>query len=83
MQMKNKKKINEINTGIYIFNNKILFKHIRKINNNNNQSEYYLPDVLPVMLKNKHQITVCKTSNELEIKGINTIEQLYDLEKQI
>ena len=77
------KKINEINTGIYIFNNQILFSNINKINNRNNQSEYYLPDVLPVMLKNKHQITVCKTSNELEIKGINTIEQLYDLEKQI
>ena len=77
------KKINEINTGIYIFNNQILFSNINQINNHNNQSEYYLPDVLPVMLKNKHQITVCKTSNELEIKGINTIQQLYDLEKKI
>ena len=46
----------EINTGIYIFNNQILFSNINKINNRNNQSEYYLPDVLPVMLKNKHQI---------------------------
>ena len=63
--------------------NKILFNNINKINNHNNQSEYYLPDVLPVMLKNNYKITVCKTSNELEIKGINTIEQLYDLEKQI
>ncbi len=77
------KKINEINTGIYIFNNQILFNNINQINNNNNQAEYYLPDVLPVMLKNNYQITVCKTSNELEIKGINTIQQLYDLEKQI
>lgn len=77
------KKINEVNTGIYIFNNQILFSNINQINNHNNQSEYYLPDVLPIILKNKHQITVCKTSNELEIKGINTIQQLYDLEKQI
>ena len=80
---KKQKEINEINTGIYIFNNQILFSNINQINNHNNQSEYYLPDVLPVMLKNKHQITVCKTSNELEIKGINTIQQLYDLEKKI
>ena len=77
------KKINEINTGIYIFNNKILFKHIRKINNNNNQSEYYLPDVLPIILKNKYKIIVHSTSNETEIKGINTIEQLNELEKQL
>ena len=80
---KKQKKINEINTGIYIFNNQILFSNINQINNHNNQSEYYLPDVLPIMLKNKYQITVCKTSNELEVKGINTIQQLYDLEKQI
>ncbi len=77
------KKINEINTGIYIFNNKILFKHIKKINNNNNQSEYYLPDVLPIILKNKYKIIVHSTSNEIEIKGINTIEQLNELEKQL
>ena len=77
------KKINEINTGIYIYNNKILFKHIKKINNNNNQSEYYLPDVLPIILKNKYKIIVHSTSNEMEIKGINTIEQLNELEKQL
>ena len=80
---RNQKKINEINTGIYIFNNQILFENINKIQNNNNQAEYYLPDVLPIMLKNNNKITVFKTSNELEIKGINTIEQLHDLEKQI
>ena len=80
---KKQKEINEINAGIYIFNNQILFSNINQIKNQNNQSEYYLPDVLPIMLKNKHQITVYKTSNELEIKGINTIQQLYDLEKQI
>ncbi len=80
---KEQRKINEINTGIYIFNNQILFSNINEINNQNNQSEYYLPDVLPIMLKNKHLITVCETFNELEIKGINTIQQLNDLEKQI
>lgn len=80
---KNEKKINEINAGIYIFNNQILFENINKINNNNNQAEYYLPDILPIMLKNNNKITVLKTSNELEIKGINTVEQLYDLEKQV
>ena len=77
------KEIKEINAGIYIFDNQILFSNINKINNHNNQSEYYLPDVLPIILKNNYKITVFRTSNELEIKGINTIEQLYDLEKQI
>ncbi len=77
------KKINEINTGIYIFDNQTLFENINKIDNNNNQSEYYLPDVLPVMLDNNCKIMVHKTDNELEIKGINTQEDLHDIEKQI
>ena len=63
---KKQKEINEINAGIYIFNNQILFSNINQIKNQNNQSEYYLPDVLPIMLKNKHLITVCETFNELE-----------------
>jgi len=73
------KKINEINAGIYIFNNKILFKHIEKISNNNNQKEYYLPDVFPLIIKNKQKVSTFKINNDYEIKGVNTIEQLNEL----
>ena len=44
------KNITEIN-GIYIFNNQTLFENINKVKNNNNQSEYYLPDVLEILTK--------------------------------
>ena len=73
------KKINEINAGIYIFSNKILFKHIEKISNNNNQQEYYLPDVFPLIIKNKQKVSTFKINNDYEIKGVNTIEQLNEL----
>ena len=35
------------------------------------------------MLNNNCKVMVHKTDNELEIKGINTLEELYDIEKQI
>ena len=73
------KKINEINAGIYIFNNKILFKHIEKISNNNNQKEYYLPDIFPLIIKNKQKVSTFKINNDYEIKGVNTIAQLNEL----
>ena len=40
------KEIKEINSGIYIFNSKILKEKILLINNNNNQKEFYLNDII-------------------------------------
>ena len=75
------KKIKEINAGVYIFNNNILFKNIKKINNNNKQSEYYLPDVLPLIIKENKNISIYMTKNNNEIRGANTLGQLLELEK--
>lgn len=77
----NQKKIKEINAGIYIFNNKILFENINKINNNNNQSEYYLPDIMPLLINQNYKVLVHQIENENEIKGANTYKQLLELEK--
>ena len=77
------KNIKEINGGIYIFNNKILFKNIDKINNTNKQSEYYLPDIMPIIMKNNDKVIVYQIKNENEIKGANTFEQLHELEKYV
>ncbi len=77
----NQKNINEINAGIYIFNNQVLFENISKISNQNKQSEYYLPDIMPIIMKNHGKVFVHPIKNEHEIKGANTLEQLAELEK--
>jgi len=77
----NQKNINEINAGIYIFNNKVLFENINKINNQNKQSEYYLPDIMPIIMKNNGKVFVHPIKDEYEIKGANTLEQLTELEE--
>ena len=58
-----------------------MFKNIKKINYNNNQSEYYLPDVLPLMIKDNKNIAIYMTQDDNEIRGANTLEQLTELEK--
>jgi len=73
--------INEINSGIYIFNNKILFQLLPKLRNNNSQSEYYLPDVLTMIVNSNGNIGLEKSNNFIEIQGVNTMEQLLSLEK--
>jgi len=69
-------KENEINTGIYIFDSTELFKILPKINNNNKQKEYYLTDVLNILLDENQPVFIEKTMNVNEIIGINTLEQL-------
>jgi UDP-N-acetylglucosamine diphosphorylase/glucosamine-1-phosphate N-acetyltransferase len=70
-------KINEINSGIYLFDSKTLFKNIHLIENKNMQKEYYLTDIFNYI--NKNDISVLLTKNENEIYGINTIEQLKEI----
>jgi len=75
--------IKEINSGIYVFDCKLLFENLPKLNNSNAQREYYLPDVLP-LLKNsgaKVGVEICETFSE--IQGINTVAELKAVEDKI
>ncbi|MFI3255894.1 MAG: bifunctional UDP-N-acetylglucosamine diphosphorylase/glucosamine-1-phosphate N-acetyltransferase GlmU [Psittacicella sp.] len=72
------KLISEINTGIMIISSKVLISLIGKINNNNAQKEYYLTDIVDLIDNNK--INSVTTDDEMQISGINTMEQLADLE---
>lgn len=75
------KAINEINSGIYIFKKEPLFKALHRVDNNNAQGEYYLPDVFKLFLEDNLKISALLTSNFNEIRGINTVEQLSEAEK--
>ena len=72
-------KINEINAGIYVFDNEMLLSYITKIDNHNAQNEFYLPDIINIMKQNGHHTAIYKTPNINDIKGINNKEQLIEL----
>ena len=72
-------KINEINSGIYLFDNKTLMDKINLIKDSNKQNEFYLTDIFEFIDKNK--ISVYNTKQTDEINGINTIKQLNELSK--
>ena len=73
-------RIKEINSGIYVFNNQILFELLPKLGNSNEQLEYYLPDVLSMIISNGGKIGLEKIKNINEIQGVNTMDQLSYLE---
>ena len=72
------KTIREINSGIYIFDSKVLIDKIPFIKNDNMQKEYYLPDIFNFM--DKQKTSIYKINNYDEISGVNTMQQLKKLE---
>lgn len=74
-------KINEINSGIYCFDNKKLFNHVDEINNNNAQAEYYLPDLVEIFNKNDYKVGAYVTPNLEETYGVNDLIALSSASK--
>lgn len=75
------KKIKEINPAIYIVNTKALFDALKRITPENNQKEYYLTDIFHFIPKEK--IGTVVTNDELEVTGVNSIEQLKEMENAL
>lgn len=72
----------EMNSGIYIINNQLLFEALKHLKNDNSQGEYYLTDVFKYFKNNGKRIGAYAVNNLTEISGINTVEQLEELEKE-
>ena len=69
-------KIREINAGAYCFDVKKLYGALERVNNDNAQGEYYLPDVLSILKGDGEKICVFTAEYCEETIGINTREQL-------
>lgn len=70
------RKINEINSGIYVFDKAMLFDGLRHITPHNAQKEYYLTDVFHYFWERNLPVHALPAQDAREIKGINTLEQL-------
>ncbi len=74
------KTITELNTGLYVFEAGKLLPALSKIKNNNVQKEYYLTDVPAILREEGAKIGVCELRLGSEIIGVNTLEQLHEVE---
>ncbi len=73
--------VNEINTGTYCFDNKSLFETLTKVDNNNAQGEYYLPDVIELLKENDEIVGAFKLDNMDEALGVNNRVALAEATK--
>jgi len=75
--------IKEINTGIYIVKNNVLFEALDKVDNKNKKGEYYLTDIVNI-LKNEHAkigTYILKTS--YKAMGVNDLYSLSIAESKL
>ncbi|MGJ5713484.1 bifunctional UDP-N-acetylglucosamine diphosphorylase/glucosamine-1-phosphate N-acetyltransferase GlmU [Staphylococcus auricularis] len=63
--------ITEISSGIFAFDNQTLFEQLEHVKNDNAQGEYYLPDVLSLILDQQGTVEVYHTDDFEEIMGVN------------
>lgn len=70
------KKINEANTGVYIFKYERLIEAASKIDNNNVKGEYYLTDAIKILSDGGYKVESYQIEDEDEVLGVNSKAQL-------
>ena len=73
--------IKEVNPSYYLFNNKILFDSVKKVKPDNVKNEYYLTDVLSIMLTAGLKVVAVTAVLPEEALSINSREQLSKTSK--
>jgi UDP-N-acetylglucosamine diphosphorylase/glucosamine-1-phosphate N-acetyltransferase len=74
------KTIKEWNPGIYIFKVPEIFEILNNIKTNNASKEYYLTDAIGLAQESSMKIKAIKIQNSDEVIGVNTTDQLEELE---
>jgi bifunctional N-acetylglucosamine-1-phosphate-uridyltransferase/glucosamine-1-phosphate-acetyltransferase GlmU-like protein len=80
------KMVNKVNCGVYAFESAVLCKYLPLLTNKNAQGEYYLTDIIELIKVGENiQVDLYEIheDRQMEIMGVNTIEQLQDLERQV
>jgi len=75
--------IREINSGIMVFEAKALFETIWKIKSNNDQGEFYLTDIVALLIKKRRKVAAIVVGDEKEIIGVNSRVQLAEVNKAL
>ncbi len=75
------KAVREINTGILAAPAGSLRKWIAALRNDNAQGEYYLTDIIALAVADGVSVTTCNPQHEWEILGVNSKQQLAELER--
>ncbi|HEY3150922.1 MAG TPA: bifunctional UDP-N-acetylglucosamine diphosphorylase/glucosamine-1-phosphate N-acetyltransferase GlmU [Candidatus Binatia bacterium] len=75
--------IREINAGVYVVSAPFAFAALSEVKNHNQQSEYYLPDIVAIGLAQGADVETVRVDDVREMLGVNTREELAFMEKDL
>jgi bifunctional UDP-N-acetylglucosamine pyrophosphorylase/glucosamine-1-phosphate N-acetyltransferase len=75
------RRLHEINSGTYLFDNRSLFQALAKVKNDNTQQEYYLTDVVGILREEGKLVLGFCTDDEAEVIGVNDRIALSEAER--
>jgi bifunctional UDP-N-acetylglucosamine pyrophosphorylase/glucosamine-1-phosphate N-acetyltransferase len=73
--------VREINVGFYCFDADAFWKHVHEIRPDNPAREYYLTDMIAILLKAGHRVTALKAADSSEMLGINNRVELAAVDR--
>jgi len=76
------KRINEVNTGIYVVNNALLVKAVDQIKLNEKKNEYYLTDIVEIMKPN-YRVDAFELWDNEKVMGVNDLYSISIAEKYL
>jgi bifunctional UDP-N-acetylglucosamine pyrophosphorylase / glucosamine-1-phosphate N-acetyltransferase len=75
--------ISEVNSGIYVFDRAPLKEALASLRADNRQKEYYLTDTLAYLRGKGLGVGIEPATHESELMGVNTVNQLAEVERQL
>jgi bifunctional UDP-N-acetylglucosamine pyrophosphorylase / glucosamine-1-phosphate N-acetyltransferase len=72
------RRITEVNSGIYVFRSKPLFKALPAVGNDNKSGEFYLTDVPGLLLDGGGRVTAVMAPDADEVRGVNSLMELAE-----
>ena len=74
--------LQEVNTGLLAAPARDFKTYLPRVDNKNQQGEYYLPDILHLAVAEGHTVASSAAESELEIIGVNDRVQLNQVERE-
>ena len=73
--------VKEINSGIYCFDSRLLWRYIGEIQPNNAAGEYYLTDIVEILRRDGQKVVPMRLAEPSEVLGINTRVELAEVDR--
>jgi bifunctional UDP-N-acetylglucosamine pyrophosphorylase/glucosamine-1-phosphate N-acetyltransferase len=75
--------VKECNMGYYCFRSDVFWKHIDEMQPNNPAREYYLTDMIEILIRAGHAVEATQVDNPGELLGINNRVELAEADRLI